>query len=244
MSKTVRTTPAAAGHGPRMSDQRSGSIGSEYARNPSQNQLRHYCRNLKCRSKLPAPIENEHHAFCAPGCHASFYRSRCLVCEEPMRRKHERQRLKSGHRRCEAEYRKFPRVYDYPRDAPAQKEGIGPFADESLAEAHFTRGFRRLEGERPRHEALRHWSWHSDEFEHELRDADGTLLARIESNAGRNRLTHLRTIPTLSWPDLDEAKRGTEGLALMAMPLEAVAPKLAARIKRNNETPHPMGLAS
>jgi hypothetical protein len=30
-------------------------------------------------------------------------------------------------------------------------------------------------------------------------------------------------------------------IALMAMPLEAVDPKLAARIKRDNETPHPMG---
>src|SRR6516162_4632612 len=119
---------------------------------------RHYCRNPRCWSKLPAPVENEHHAFCTPGCHASFYRSRCLVCEESMRRKRERQRLKSGHRRCEAEYRKFPRVYDYPRDEPAQKGGRGPFADESLAEAHFTHGFSRLEGERPRHRALRHWS--------------------------------------------------------------------------------------
>ena len=191
---------------------------------------RHYCRNPRCRSKLPAPVENEHHAFCTRGCFESFYRSRCLVCEEPMRRKRERQRLKSGHRRCEAEYRKFPRVYDYPRDEPAQKGGIGPFADESLAEAHFPRGFRRLEGERP------HWSWHSDEYEHELRDADGTLLARIESNAGRHRLTHPRTTPMLSWPDLDEAKHRAESLALAALPSD-----LSARIKRDNETPHPMG---
>jgi hypothetical protein len=192
--------------------------------------LRHRCRNPRCRMKLPAPVENEHHAFCCRGCHSSFYRPRCLVCEEPMRRKRERQRLKSGHRRCEAEYRKFPSVYDYPR------WGIGPFADESLAEAHFTRGFSRLEGERPRHRALRLWSWHSDELEHELRDADGTLLARIESNAGRHRLTRPRTTPILSWPDLDEARHHAEALALATIPSD-----LSARIKRDNETVHPMG---
>jgi hypothetical protein len=52
-----------------------------------------------------------------------------------------------------------------------------------------------------------------------------------------------KTEPEASWPTLDEAKHGAESFALMAMPLEAVDPKLAARIKRNNETPHPMGLA-
>src|SRR5262245_62588606 len=45
-------------------------------------ELRHYCRNLKCRSKLPAPIEYVRKAFCCRGCHSSFYRTRCLVCEK------------------------------------------------------------------------------------------------------------------------------------------------------------------
>jgi hypothetical protein len=45
-------------------------------------ELRHYCRNLKCRSKLPAPIENVRKAFCCRGCHSAFYRTRCLVCEK------------------------------------------------------------------------------------------------------------------------------------------------------------------
>jgi hypothetical protein len=31
--------------------------------------IRHYCRNTHCRSKLKAPVENEHHAFCAAGCY-------------------------------------------------------------------------------------------------------------------------------------------------------------------------------
>jgi hypothetical protein len=47
-------------------------------------ELRHYCRNPKCRSKLPNPIANPKEAFCARGCHSSFYRRHCLVCECPI----------------------------------------------------------------------------------------------------------------------------------------------------------------
>jgi hypothetical protein len=199
---------------------------------------RHYCRNPRCRMKLPVPVENGHHAFCTPGCHTSFYRSRCLVCEDPMRRRREGQRIKSGHGKCSAEYRRFPRVYDLPQRSDVPMVGI---SNVSLAEAHFTGTFSGPIGERPHHRGLRHWSWSSDELEHEVRDAAGTLLARLESNAGRHRLTCPRTTPILSWSALDEAKRHAESFALMAMPLAAADPKLATRIERDNETPHPMG---
>ena len=83
------------------------------ARNSNnETNVRHYCRNPRCRSKLKVPVENEHHAFCTPGCHTSFYRSRCLVCEDQMRRKSDRQRFGSGHRTCQSEYRRFPHVYE------------------------------------------------------------------------------------------------------------------------------------
>jgi len=36
-------------------------------------------------------------------------------------------------------------------------------------------------------------------------------------------------------------KRRAESFVLMAIPLAAVDPKMAARIKRDNEAPHPMG---
>src|SRR5262249_27448353 len=196
------------------------------------------CRNPRCRSKLPTPVENEHHAFCCRGCHSSFYRSRCLVCEDQMKRKRSDQRIKSGHGKCSAEYRRFPRVYDLPQRSDVPMVGI---SNVSLAEAHFTGTFSGPIGERPHHRALRHWSWHSDELEHELRDAAGTLLARLESNAGRHRLTCPRTTPILSWADLGEAKSRAESFALMTIPSAAVDPKLAARIERDNETPHPMG---
>jgi hypothetical protein len=70
--------------------------------------------------KLPAPIDNLHRAFCSRGCHASFYRSRCLVCEDPLRRKSESQRFGSGHAVCRAEYKRFPHVYDYDGYLPSR----------------------------------------------------------------------------------------------------------------------------
>jgi hypothetical protein len=62
-------------------------------------EMRHYCRNPRCRSKLPAPVSNAREAFCCRGCHGSFYRHRCLICEQPMERKTENQ-LICGKRKC------------------------------------------------------------------------------------------------------------------------------------------------
>jgi hypothetical protein len=61
--------------------------------------LRRRCRNPKCRLKLPEPVSNEREAFCCRGCYRSFYRHRCLICEQPMERKTERQ-LVCGKRKC------------------------------------------------------------------------------------------------------------------------------------------------
>jgi hypothetical protein len=152
-----------------------------------------------------------------PGVPSSFYRSRCLVCEDQMKRKRSDQRIKSGHGKCSAEYRRFPRAYDLPQRSDVPMVGI---SNVSLAEAHFTGTFSGPIGERPRHRALHHWSWSSDELEHELRDAAGALLARLESNAGRHRLTCPRTTPILSWADLGE--RRVESFAVIAVPLAAV----------------------
>ena len=196
------------------------------------------CRNLRCRMKLPVPTDNEHHAFCTPGCYAGFYRSRCLVCEESMRRKREGQKIKSGHHRCAAEYRKFPRAYDYPRAENAKKGADSQIANESLGNPHEIGTFSGIAGDRPSHRALRSWAWHSDDLEHELRDAAGALLARLESNAGRHRLTYPRTRPILSWGNLVEAMHRAEAMALAALPLD---PATAARVKRDNAMPHPMG---
>ena len=65
--------------------------------------LRHFCRH--CRGKLPAPTANLREAFDSPGCHRSFYRHRCLVCEREMPRLREDQ--KTCYRaECKAAWRK------------------------------------------------------------------------------------------------------------------------------------------
>ena len=76
-------------------------------------ELRHRCRNPRCRSKLKAPVENPHHAFCSRGCHAGFYRSRCLVCEGAITRKTERQ-LFCRKPRCRSAFRGSESHYRYP----------------------------------------------------------------------------------------------------------------------------------
>jgi len=198
--------------------------------------LRHRCRNPRCRLKLPAPVENEHHAFCTPGCHAQFYRSRCLVCEDPMRRKREGQRIKSGHKKCEVEYRKFPHAFSYPLSR-------AQISDEALRSAHSTGTKFGIAGYPPRRCCLREWWWGDPGIgDLSLYDKDGLTLARLVLEG--DDLYHLRspiTWPRMAWADLEEAKRRAESLALSAIPLESFDPKLAARIKKDNATPHPMG---
>lgn len=57
------------------------------------HQLRHRCRNPKCRLKLKSPTENFRDAFCCAGCHTSYYRHRCLACEREMPRNAENQKV-------------------------------------------------------------------------------------------------------------------------------------------------------
>jgi hypothetical protein len=197
---------------------------------------RHRCRNPKCRAKLTRPVENEHHAFCTRGCHKSFYYSRCLVCEEPLRRKNERQRFGSGHKACQTEYRRFPHVYDYKTD----KTGLYPVqCTTELRSAHFTGLKFGISGHPPSAHCLCEWWW-GDPVEGDLSlyDKDGLALARLVLEGGRYHLRSPLIRPRPSWPNLEQARRGTETLALCSIPLD---PNLAARIKRYNTTPPPMG---
>ena len=63
---------------------------AKYKRTPEwlervRRQARHYCRNTHCRSKLKAPVENEHHAFCTPGCHARILPEPRVLCVKTRR---------------------------------------------------------------------------------------------------------------------------------------------------------------
>jgi hypothetical protein len=67
--------------------------------------LRHRCCNPRWRMKLREPTDNLRSAFCCRGCHASYYRERCLVCEGSFERVREDQRT-CGRRKCKGEFRR------------------------------------------------------------------------------------------------------------------------------------------
>jgi hypothetical protein len=83
-------------------------------------ELRHHCRNPRCRTKLKAPVTNPREAFCARGCHGSFYLKRCRVCEEPIERAKRGTRLICKKSKC--------------RNAFKDKSGFGRYAALSNAE--------------------------------------------------------------------------------------------------------------
>ena len=173
--------------------------------------LRHSCRH--CRTKLAEPTENLKRAFCAHGCYRSFYRSRCRVCEAPIRRKNEQQKVCYG-AECRAELRRFPEAYSWlpTPDARRGPETLEKWAPKSASN--------------PTHRSPREWCWTPESNgELELHDRKGNLLARLERNGGRYRLTHPRTVPILSWPDdgEDMAKHRAETIAINSPPLRRAA---------------------
>jgi hypothetical protein len=74
--------------------------------------LRHRCRNSRCGSQLPQPVDSSRLAFCCRGCHAQFYRKRCVVCEKD---KANPNAMICGRRPCRADLRKWPDLYHFSR---------------------------------------------------------------------------------------------------------------------------------
>jgi hypothetical protein len=171
--------------------------------------LRHQCRY--CRTQLSEPTDNPRRAFCTRGCHSSFYRSRCLVCEGPIRRKNEAQKFGSGHKVCAAEYRRFPGAYDHLGYPPS------PIANEGGGNPHEM-------GTKTAHSAGRAWCWEANlDIEHQLLAGD-TLLARISLRRGRWLMTWPRLDVRLG-KSLDAAQRFVEEM----FPLHA---QTATRVQR------------
>jgi hypothetical protein len=72
---------------------------------PEDDEVRHYCRNPRCRSKLPAAVSNPREAFCTRGCHNNFYRRCCLICERPIEQPKRGKRKICSKAKCRAAYR-------------------------------------------------------------------------------------------------------------------------------------------
>jgi hypothetical protein len=201
--------------------------------------LRHSCRH--CRTKLSEPSDNPRRAFCARGCFKSFYRSRCRVCEAPIRRKNEWQKTCID-RKCKAEVRRFPDAYSWPETYQTANH---PFGASRASEVPVK--WASKSASRPTRRCLREWSWTPEaNCELELHDGGDNLLARLEHNDGRYRLTHPRTFPVLSWPDdgEDMAKHRAESIALNSLSLVAgvnIEARELARINAGNGAPHPIG---
>src|SRR6516164_8881259 len=75
--------------------------------------LRHYCRNPRCRSKLPLPASDPHKAFCTRGCHSSFYFKRCLVCENDKPAGSTARRKLCRRPKCASQYRENRGRYSF-----------------------------------------------------------------------------------------------------------------------------------
>jgi hypothetical protein len=164
-------------------------------------ELRHYCRNLKCRSRLPAPIENVRKAFCCRRCHSAFYRTRCLVCEKdtgtnPLtgeKRKRLGQRKFCG-RKCKAEARQFPHVYAWVIPDPVGRTRSSSSCDKMGLKTGPAR-------DRPTSHCLRGWRWGGDgDRDHSLYDRDGLTVARVVLEGdGRYHLQKPIAIPRQAW---------------------------------------------
>jgi hypothetical protein len=77
-----------------------------------QTPPRVFCRNQRCRSKLPEPTHSDRNAFCSKFCCTQFYRSRCVICEEPMQRTNGRQ-MTCRRRACRNALRRRPYLGRY-----------------------------------------------------------------------------------------------------------------------------------
>ena len=110
--------------------------------------LRHYCRNPRCRSKLPSPVSNPREAFCTRGCYESFHLKRCRVCEQPLEAKY--RKIKNGGDRT-----KFVRVQNSAQTCGSaeckrrwrERDGTGRFS--ALKQAY---GYQGSQKSNPRKE--------------------------------------------------------------------------------------------
>jgi hypothetical protein len=157
--------------------------------------LRHYCRNPKCRSKLPAPVSNPSEAFCTKGCYGAYYRTHCLICEQAFERKNEQQKV-CGKRKCKSTLRQlqkadfalgryFPRCTseDPPKVLDLIDSKTAPASDRATASAAWLpRGLARPGHAKPA------WRWEriraADGSEREdddwqLLNREGRMVARV-----------------------------------------------------------------
>jgi hypothetical protein len=165
-----------------------------------------------------------------PGCHASFYKNRCLVCEQPIQQpKRGGERNLCQRAACRNEYRRFPHLFAVARRKPAPSAGnaettsktpvkLGPFWRDKSGRAWRWEEVEQLDGDK-------HWT------EHWLINREDDVQARLIPDGDRH-IVRLSPGIDLGRLPLEEAKRHAISLSLGRLPLE---PKLAARLAKVNE---------
>jgi hypothetical protein len=184
-------------------------------------ELRHRCRNQRCRSKLPEPVENPHRAFCCRGCFEQFYRTRCLVCET---RKHHQRRQLCGHVNCKREKNRFPHVFQWGVAATVESIADVPVLSPLKWLSRCLQGFAWGETD------CDTWTLHH-------RDGTARAVVRRAEDGDHWWVARPRAYSEPPAEPLAQAKRRAEHMALVAMPspLPDPNPRLVAQVRRERE---------
>ena len=105
-------------------------------------EVRIYCRNERCRLKLPEQRENPHSALCCKGCFEQFYKRKCIVCESEIERT-ANNRLLCKRSRCRNELRNWPDKYRPFRRLKPPPRGYYPSAPSDPQEVPISCGSKR-----------------------------------------------------------------------------------------------------
>ena len=185
--------------------------------------MRVRCRNLRCRSRLPIPTENNHKAFCSPYCHARFFHWKCAVCENPIPRgRHSKLRKCCRKPDCRSAYRRFRETY-----SPTEKPSAGHREPIREADVKNPCGTVAFFGDR----SVRGWRWEASESEHRLLFHE-RHVATVSGAEGDWKITYPRTIPVQGAPTLEAARKKAVEVALWTLPLDPAAAKHIARTNR------------
>jgi hypothetical protein len=192
-----------------------GQLQQPGKKNCNEGRLRHYCRNPRCRSKLDEPVDSDRRAFCKRGCHATFYRHRCVVCEKSITRRTETQRL-CGSGNCAYAHKQNPEAYAFQGStmAPAPRSG-----SETPIKWAFKSGVYTGRG----------WRWNDAEDDYELVNQEGKIVASFRADGDGYLITRPRAHPAQRAATLEGARELAISLALASMPLASATGSRLAR---------------
>jgi hypothetical protein len=172
-------------------------------------ETRHYCRNPRCRSKLPAPVANPHRAFCCRGCYSRFFARHCRVCEAEVPYREGRENRVCRRAKCRNAIQNGPQTYSwtssgYPSAKSTTKGVKNPI-----------KTLVKMPDVCPRR-----WAWQplSEDGDWQLLDASGKQVARIGVEADQYWIAYPGCFPEPPLETLEEAARRAVSLAFAAMP--------------------------